>query len=514
MADGRVRQAMDLEQNLARAAAGGGAGYTFRVDSTPSDPGSTAPPEGSQPTPVPATGRDRKRGAKEPRSEQERQRRRSIAWDVVMVQLALVNLCLLLFDFTYLDFRAFWMKRLPVVVRLYDPVKGIEPNPSTARYVELAGELAAERKAHDSVEVESRLEELRHLGVEGLDHRSFERVGQIQEIRAFDQRLRSFVARRDGLDAARLSAPQALDLLWRPGSDAELTATLDFFTRDLEPLLARNYYRAFDRDGDYVDRGWLVDLPFLLVFSFEFYGQWLLSWRRRQYTEWWIFPLVRWYDFLGIVPLPQFRFFRLFRIGSLYMRLRRSQYSSVGEDIVSRAVAQVARMVTEEVTDRVTVRILSASQQALANGIQARITAAVLEPRRDLLVRELAGAIERAVGDSETRATARILLDEALERASTSADSLRNLPLPRALVEPVVVAVGRAVFDSIFQTLGATLQEEEGRAALEDLLGEVVDGMIEEFTAGTGERILREALVETLDHVKGAVAARDWAVDR
>ena len=429
-----------------------------------------------------------------------------------MVQLALVNLCLLLFDFTYLELRGFWMKRLPVVVRLYDPVKGIEPNPFVTRYLALESSLAAAHRAADAIGVEALLAELRGLGAEAADHRSFERIGQQQEIRAFDQRLRGFVARRDGLDPAGLSAPRALDLLWRSGSEEELGASLDFFTAELEPLLARNYYRAFDRDGDYVDRGWLIDLPFLLLFSFEFYGQWYLAWRRRTYTEWWIYPLVRWYDFLGIVPLPQFRFFRLFRVGSLYVRLRRSQYSSVGEDIVSRAVGQVARMVTEEVTDRVTVRILSASQQALAGGIQARITAAVLEPRRDLLVRELAGAIERAVGDSETRATARILLDEALERASTSADSLRNLPLPRALVEPVVVAVGRAAFDSIFQTLGATLREEEGRAALEDLLGEVVDGMIEEFTAGTGERILREALVETLDHVKGAVAARDWGV--
>lgn len=428
-----------------------------------------------------------------------------------MVQLALLNLVLLLFDFTYLRFRTWYLRHVPVVTRLYDPVKGIEPNPLVAGYLELAAALGGSPSETERARL---LEELRRTGREIEESQPFARVGQQADARIFDHRLREFVAARDGLEAATLTSPRALERLWSPRDDAALAATLAFFARDLAPILEANYYRAFDAGGDFVDYGWLVDLPFLLLFSVEFYGNWWLSWRRREHTEWWVYPVVRWYDFLGIVPLPQFRFFRLFRIGSLYVRLRRSQYSSVGEDLVSRALGQVARMVTEEVTDRVTVRILSASQQALADGIQARITAAVLEPRRDQLVAELARAIEHAVGDTETRATARTLLDEALERASTSADSLRNLPLPRALVEPVVVAVGRAVFDSIFQTLGATLRDEEGRAALEALLGEVVDGLIEEFTAGTGERILRETLVETLDHVKGAVSTRDWVGPR
>jgi len=435
-------------------------------------------------------------------------RRRSLAWDVVMVQLAFLNLFLLLFDFTYLRFRPFSLAHLPVVTRIYDPVKGIEPQPLTTRYLELASSLG---ETSDPAERDTILAELRQLGREAVDHRPFERVGQESEIRAFDQRVRSFVAARDGLEPARLSPAAALDRFWRPDGDSELATTLAYFERELEPILAVNYYRAFDRDGDFVDRGWLVDLPFLLFFSFEFYGQWYVAYRRRRYAAWWVYPAMRWYDFLGILPLPQFRIFRLFRVVSLYLRLRRSERSVIGEDIVSRSLNQIAHMLTEEVTQRVTVRILTASQEALEEGIQARITRAVLEPRRELLVRELASAVERAVADSESRATARHLLDQALEQASDSADSLRNLPLPRAMVEPIVLAVGRAVFDSVFQTLEATLRDDQGREALEALVTEIVDSVIEEFTTGTGEQLLREALVETLEHVKASVAVRDWA---
>lgn len=435
-------------------------------------------------------------------------RRRSLAWDAVMVWLALLNLGLLLFDFTYLRFRPFYLRHAPVVTRIYDPVKGIEPQPLTSRYLELARSLG---ETSDPAERDATLAELRQLGHEAVDHRPFERVGQESEIRAFDQRVRSYVAERDGVEPSRLSSAAALDRFWRPGSEVELAATLAYFERELEPILAVNYYRAFDRDGDFVDHGWIVDLPFLLFFSVEFYGQWFLAYRRRRYAAWWVYPVMRWYDFLGILPLPQFRVFRLFRVVSLYLRLARSERSVIGEDIVSRALNQIASLLTEEVTQRVTVRILTASQEALAAGIQARITRAVLEPRKDLLVRELASAVVRAVTDSESRATARHLLDQALEQASESADGLRHLPLPRAMVEPIVLAVGRAVFDSVLQTLEATLQDEQGRDALDALVSEIVDSVIVEFTSGTGERLLREALVETLEHVKASVAVRGWA---
>ncbi len=433
---------------------------------------------------------------------------RTIAWDVAMVQLALLNLGLLAFDFTYLRLRPFYLRHLGLVVRVYDPVKGIEPNPLTVRYVELVTQLGQPGAGAGRAAL---LDELRRLGREALDQAPFVRVGQMAERRAFDQRLRDFVAARDGLDRAALSPHQALDLLWRPGDDAELATSVAFFHRDLEPLLEVNFFRAYDRDGNFVDHGWLIDLPFLLLFSVEFYGRWLLAYRRRQYAEWWIYPVLHWYDFLGIMPLPQFRVFRLFRIGSLYVRLRRSEHSKVGDDVVSRLVGQVAHMVTEEVTHRVAIRILSASQAALADGIQGRITRAVLEPRRDLLIRELTLAVERAVSAGETRAAARTFVDEVLEQAATSSNGLRHLPLPREVLQPIVVAVGRVVFDSLFEALAATLQDEEGRRALEVVLGDVVDSVLDELTSGAGEKLAREALVETLDQVKSAVAVRDWA---
>ncbi|MDT7946379.1 MAG: hypothetical protein RRA39_08735, partial [Cyanobacteriota bacterium PSP.bin.10] len=80
-----------------------------------------------------------------------------------MALLALSNLCLVLFDMSYVPGRDFWLQGrvqifgafgppipLPIlseetsrspVTDLYDPIKGIEPNPETQRYLALVDEL-------------------------------------------------------------------------------------------------------------------------------------------------------------------------------------------------------------------------------------------------------------------------------------------------------------------------------------------------------------------------------------
>ena len=52
-------------------------------------------------------------------------------WDLFMVWVVIINLCLILFDLTYLWLRPHYFRYLPIVTRIYDPVLGIEPHPLT-----------------------------------------------------------------------------------------------------------------------------------------------------------------------------------------------------------------------------------------------------------------------------------------------------------------------------------------------------------------------------------------------
>ena len=95
-----------------------------------------------------------------------------------MVYLAIVNLGLILFDLTYLWLRPVYFRHLPSITRIYDPVKGIEPEPLTTEALALVDRLEEQLEAEaPPFELETTLVELRGLSVTIVKENPFERSG-------------------------------------------------------------------------------------------------------------------------------------------------------------------------------------------------------------------------------------------------------------------------------------------------------------------------------------------------
>jgi hypothetical protein len=283
-----------------------------------------------------------------------------------MVYLAIINVSLILFDLTYLWLRPQYFRLLPIVTDVYDPVKGIEPHPLTERYLVVADETDALLAAGVSpVELVPRLSELGELSAQIVTENPFERSGQTRSFIRLQVGVKDYLQREGTLaSSARPSGEEVLELFWSlEPSPGLLPARSDFFQSDLRPLLAVNYHRAYDLDGELVDKFWMIDLPFLLIFAFEFGVRWYLSIRRSNLGNWFLFPILNWYDLLGIIPVKQMRLFRLFRIGSIYVRLKRSDHSTVGDDFVTRTVKYFTNIISEEISDMVALRILTGAQR-------------------------------------------------------------------------------------------------------------------------------------------------------
>lgn len=261
----------------------------------------------------------------------------------------------------------------------------------------------------------------------------------------------------------------------------------------------------------WVDRFWLLDLPFLTFFAGEFFLRWWRATRRGVYRRWFFFPLVYWYDLLGIVPLHQFRFFRLFRVVSIYVRLHRSEASSVGQDPVSRSVAWVADVLAEEISDRVAVRILTMAQREIRSGVLVEVVRETLLPRRTEVRRQVSDKVVELLGDQELQDKARDLLELNLTRSIDEATFFRRVPIPDAVLAPLVKGIGEVVYDSIAETLNATLKSPEGQEALEELVDGVMGSFEEELGRGEIEQLLEEAVVDALEEMKRAVRVKRWA---
>ena len=433
-------------------------------------------------------------------------------WDLFMVWVVIINLTLILFDLTYLWLRPTYFRYLPIVTRLWDPVLGIEPHPLTEELVEKTE--TAEQLSQldpDSENLIATLLEIRDLTLRVFMENPFERSGQTANLEA----LKKTMALETGYPPANLKNPEVLfgvaDDFWS-GPQELLRHRFAVFDDQIEPLLAVNYFRGYDLDGHLIDHFWKIDLPFLILFWIEFMVRWTLAIRRKTYARWYFFPIFYWYDLLSLIPVTALRPLRLLRVVSIYMRLRQSELSRVGRDFLSRSVAYISNIITEEVSDRVAVRILDEYREEIVDGTHVRIARATVEPRRAEIERVLVSQIRAILTDEDTIERFRQLLRLNLANAVEESESLRSLPLPHIVVKPVVSTVGEVILDTTLETISTTLDSVDGQEAVEALADSILEALFYGPALAELESLAKDITLQVIDHMKEVVAVKKWAL--
>ena len=435
-----------------------------------------------------------------------------LAWDAFMVWVALINLWLILFDLSYLWLRPVYHRYLPVVTSVYDPVKGIEPHPLTeALLAEIEATATALESTSAPATLPGRVERLRELTVRVVQENPFERSGMERA----NETLRDALGRAVGRSGGALSDPEVLRdaaaSFW-PLNPARLEDRIEGLDPRLLRTLELNYHRSYDRDGSLTDWFWLLDLPFLLLFWVEFTVRWIHALRRRTYARWYFFPIFNWYDVLGLIPVAVFRPFRLLRIVSMYMRLRRSALSSVGKDIFTRTVIYFSNIITEEVSDRVAIRILSEFHEEISDGTHSRIIRSVVEPRKADIEAVLADQLRQTLTAPDTIDRLRALVRLNLDNAVAESEALRAIPLPNVVLRPAVRAVGEVILDATLETVAATLESAEGEAAVREAAAAILDDVFYGPGLKQVEALVKEITLAVLEHMMDVVEVKKWAL--
>lgn len=434
-----------------------------------------------------------------------------LVWDVFMVWVAVINLWMIVFDLSYLWLRPYYVQYLPVVPKVYDRVKGITPDPVTEDLLETIGNtrtLLREELVSD--EVPARVEKLRNLTAKLFLENPFERSGLDEEFKAVLESL----ARMGGVRAGSLRLGASKDFLrqlW-PDENQELRYRLDHLDPRFARLLRITYDREYGLGGRLVDHFWILDLPFLALFWVEFLFRWIRAVRRHEHARWFFFPIFNWYDVLGLIPMAFFRPFRLLRMVSVYMRLRESELSGIGKDFVSQTVEYFSNILTEEVSDRVAIRILSEFEEEILDGTHMRIAAAVLEPRRKRITEVLAARVAAVLESARVLEDFRHLAKLNLDRAIEDSKSLASIPLPQVVLRPLIQSIGNLVLDTTVETLASTLSSAEGREALEDLVEALEFDLLDDAALDEIDQVVREVSVEVIEKMKEVVAIKKWSL--
>jgi hypothetical protein len=433
-----------------------------------------------------------------------------LAWDLFMILVATVNLLFILFEFTYLTLRPYYQRHLPFVANVYDPVLGISPHPLTESLLDQTAQLRSELAGNPSAEeIRSRLEVIRTLTYRAIRENPFSRSRQELTLEVLKDVVWTETSRRFATDS-RDPWSEVVDSFWTEDRTL-LLSRLDVFDDRVRPLMEKNYYRAVGPTGQLQDLFWLIDLPFLLFFWLEFGARWVIALRKRLYPKWYFFPVLNWYDLIGLVPYTQFRVFRLLRAVSIYLRLRRHELSRIGQDFISRAVGRITSIIVEEISDAVAVRILNETQEEIRVGTAKRIFDDTIERKRQDLEDIAISQIREIVNNEATQARVLAIVRLNLNAAVESSPALRSIPLPSALVRRIVQTTGNVVLDAMLQGLSSTLKSEEGENAARELARDVLDQLFTGPLRGEVNRMSQEVGLEVIEKVKQAVAVKKWA---
>jgi hypothetical protein len=429
--------------------------------------------------------------------------RRRVAWDLFMVAMALINVLLIAFDMTYQWLRPTYLQSIPGVVALYDPVKGMRPHPTTQRLVRELDtsraylEALGDRPANPQV-LAAHVSALRELTLRVMRENAF-RHGETSHM---GDVLMDAVAKEVGTDPAEMNYPpnqeKAALELW-PMNQGELTASLQRGDGPLELALRATYYRSVGPDGRPVDHFMRLEAPLLALFWLDFAIGWILALRRSS-DRWYRYPLVHWYDVLGLFP-GQMRVFRLFRLVSMYTRIYRGEVREVRDNAIKRVSTRVARLVADEVTTHVELRVVGRLLTELEEQTFRDALEASLLRHRFELIDVAVDQLEHVANDPKTQ-------EQALQLAALTTDEVlqktHSWPMARGLTHSLVERATVATLAA----LGRTLASKEGRRTVKNLVANAVapsHAKDERLTS-----IVSAVAVDVVRDVGAAAQRRSW----
>jgi hypothetical protein len=261
----------------------------------------------------------------------------------VLVILGLVNLGLIAFDISYIPWRRYYFWYVPFITKIYDPIKGIEPNQKTETYINKVKELklAIANSGLNSQTTQTLFKELQVSSQQMLDSDPFsvaQRTGMLDRIR---NRMRYHMNEQ--------SAKTAFAKFWdaRHFEAKSWQSEIGFYESRIQPLVISNYFRNTDGDDEFINFFWLIDLGFITIFAADILARIYSIRRRNPEMTWLAAARSRWYDIFLLLP-----FWRWLRIISITIRLHESRLidlSPIQKEIDRYLVRSLAKTVTREV---------------------------------------------------------------------------------------------------------------------------------------------------------------------
>jgi hypothetical protein len=424
----------------------------------------------------------------------------------IIAIVALVNLGLVFFDFTYLNLRQFYKHHLPGITHLYDPVKGIDVHPLTEAYQvqveQLKDQLA--QAGGRSPQVEASLSELRTLSQQLITDRAFVSPNGDYTLATVQRALQEQTGQP--LPNGAFNQFWSATYLEQRGWQQEL----EFWDTWIQPFFQANYYRRVTPLGAPIDYFWLIDLPFVLIFATDIILRILSKRHRHPDLSWTNAILRRWYDLFLLLP-----FWRWLRLISVSLRLYQVDLLDL-EPIRAEAQRDIIVTVGTDLAGIVGIEIIDQMQDSIRQGELMNWVAATTSPDQD-------GPIE-IDAQGEVMAIANHLYDVSINRVlprlrpdiaelvqHSLTRTLEQMPgYPQLYHVPglgqmstqVVQQLTNSVVQGLYHSISGSLMDEEGLEITERLQRNLREAIVEEFNQHNASKEIQARLLDVLEQFK------------
>lgn len=447
-----------------------------------------------------------------------------------MALVAVINLLIVGFDLSYIPLRDFWLSgqvtlgaintaygKLPGIkldllpenisqlITQYDVVKGIIPNRDTQEYLAMVEQLELELTANGvgSPQAKSLFGDLRRRSIELIQTNAFAEANKTGNLERIKHKMRSHLPNPDN------SAKVAFWRFWTPDYFAgKVAKEIAFFSTEIQPLLATNYYRSIGENGGYVDYFGLIDFPFGILFGLEFLGRsWFIS-RRRVGVSWLDAMLWRWYDIFFLLPI-----WRWLRVIPVTVRLNQAQIINL--DSIQKQLSQgLVAGIAEDVTEVVIIRLINQIQSSLRNGdlerlLSQRTANAYVDLNDTNEIIELVRILAKVTADRVLPAIqpeVETLLQYSIEKAlkqSPAYQGIKILPGGDRTISSISRQLVSQSYGAFSSTLQAMLAEDKQFDRLvESLISNVGKSISSELQAQQSMTKIELLLVDLLEEVK------------
>lgn len=261
------------------------------------------------------------------------------------------------------------------------------------------------------------------------------------------------------------------------------------------------------------------DIWFVLVFLAEFLIRWAIAVARGTYHKWFYYPIIHFYDVLGLIPASYFRILRVLRLVSIMYRLQRMGIINVQKWYVYQQLMFLKDIFLEEVTDRVIIRMLTGIQMGVdkdANpDADGYLVYKAVYPHKQEIINWISNKVRTTVSDGyipkrdEIEQQIKELVRKVLSE-SGPIQTLEKIPVVgKSIAQKLEINISEGIFEGIDKLMHQLADDENTN--VEEMASKVFDAFVNK-DKGDDElnRIIKAIVVDMLEEIKRDTAVKEW----